>query len=115
VSDSLVVNARRPDLLPDSSKGERSTERCWDNRQALVTPEGTLFFGASLRERMGATHMHDEIKLIDALTGGHIDRREFLARAAALGLSAPFIAAILGTRTPCGVRGYDQRMTARLA
>jgi peptide/nickel transport system substrate-binding protein len=44
--------------------------------------------------------MHDDTKLIDALTDGDIDRREFLTRAAALGLSAPLIAAILGTRTP---------------
>jgi peptide/nickel transport system substrate-binding protein len=44
--------------------------------------------------------MNNEITLINALTAGHIDRREFLARATALGLSAPLIAAILGTSTP---------------
>jgi peptide/nickel transport system substrate-binding protein len=46
--------------------------------------------------------MHDEISLINALSNGRIDRREFLAKATALGLSTPLIAALLGARTPAG-------------
>jgi peptide/nickel transport system substrate-binding protein len=46
--------------------------------------------------------MYDEINLINSLTAGHIGRREFLARATALGLSTPLIAAVLGTTAPAG-------------
>jgi peptide/nickel transport system substrate-binding protein len=46
--------------------------------------------------------MYDEINLINALTAGHIGRREFLARATTLGLSTSLIAAVLGTTAPAG-------------
>ena len=44
--------------------------------------------------------MHNEVKLIDAFISGHIDRREFLARATAIGLSTSLITTLLGTSPP---------------
>jgi hypothetical protein len=39
--------------------------------------------------------MHDEVKLIDEFASGRLSRRDFVHRAAALGLAAPMVAALL--------------------